>query len=137
MNDDRRPPHLRSVPDVEEVEAPPVIEMQPQPEAQPRAPAPVIGLGNMAQPAQAGVVANVGTHLLAVSATMGTGAGVGYLASGELRGAAIGASAQLALLGLVGAAFGGQRMPIWMRAVYGALGLGGALTSSYLVWTRR
>lgn len=137
---DEKQPHLRSVPTgtTEVIDAPPAIQMgTPEPAAPPQHIAPVIGLGNMAQPTGAGVLAGVGTHLLAVGATGATGAAVGFLSSGELRGAAIGAGTQLTLLGLAGAIFGGQRMPTWMRVLYGVLALGGAGGAGYLVWTRR
>lgn len=129
-------PHLRSVP-TEEVDAPPVIQMGPQVAATPQRVAPVVGLGSMPEPTGAGVMAPITTHLLAMGGTAVTGAAVGFLSSGELRGAGIGVGVQLTLLGVAGAAFGGQRMPSWLRVLYGVLGLGSAAGAGYLVWTRR
>ena len=139
MTDEK--PRLRSVPTgtTEVVDAPPAIQMggPVEPPAAPQHIAPVIGLGNMPQPVGAGALAGLGTHALAVAGTGATGAAVGLLASGEARGAVIGAGANLALLGLAGAAFGGQRMPSWLRVLYGVLALGSAAGSGYLIWTRR
>lgn len=136
-----RPPHLRSVPreDVEEIDAPPAIQMGAvEPEAGlPERVAPVIGLGNMPSPAAANILNTLTPHVLATSVTAGTGVAVGWLASGELQGAAIGAGAQLTLLGLAGALFGGGRLPTWLRVTYGVVALGGAATAGYLVWQRR
>jgi hypothetical protein len=136
--DRRDQPHLRPVPDVQVVEAPPVIEqVEAPPPPQARPPAPVIGLGNMPDPTGAGLTPAVTTHLIAVGGTAVTGAGVGLLAAGNLRGAGIGAGVQLTLLGLAGSVFGAGRIPTWMRVVYGVLGLGSAVGAGYLVWTRR
>jgi len=138
VTEHERPPHLRPVPPIgstEEVDVPPAIQIgaveQPPPPV-----APVIGLGDMPAPTTAGVLASLGPHALAVIGTGGTGAAVGLLASGEARGAVIGAGAQLTLLGLAGAVFGAGRMPSWLRIAYGVLALGGAATAGYLVWTR-
>lgn len=130
-----QPPHLRPVPDIEEIDAPPAIQMGAV--EQPERVAPVIGLGNMPSPAVAGALAPLGTHALAIGATGLTGAAVGYLAAGDVQGAAIGAGAQLTLLGLAGAVFGGERMPVWLRIAYGVVGLGAAAGAGYLVWQRR
>lgn len=140
---DRNEPHLRPVPDVEVIDAPPAVQMIDTAAAAaaaaapvPRAPAAVIGLGNMPDPVGAGVSPALTTHLLAVGGTGVTGAGVGFLASGSLWGAGIGAASQLALLGFSGAVFGAGRMPTMTRALYGALGLGSVLGAGYLVWRR-
>ena len=142
MDQDR--PHLRSVPDTGLPGVPEDIAAAPPPiqggevvvEQPPQHIAPVIGFGDMPAPV-AGSTARLGTHALAVSATGATGAAVGFLASGELRGAVVGAGAQLTLLGLAGALFGAGRMPGWLRITYGVMALGAGATASYLVWTRR
>ena len=156
MDDDTPKPHLRAVPSqpTEEHDAPSIIEYgddvgQPEPPiraamGQPtigQAPtehvAEVIGLGQMPVPATAGTIPGLGTHLIAVGGSASMGALVGYAASRDARGAIIGTGVNLGLLGLVTAAFGGERLPVWLRVVYGVVGVGATVGAGYLSWTRR
>lgn len=65
------------------------------------------------------------------------GAVTGYLASGTMKGAAIGSLVHVALFGLAGAIFGVGRLTGAERGVYGVLGLGAAGGAGYLFYTRR
>jgi hypothetical protein len=74
---------------------------------------------------------------VAAATIASTGALVGLLASGEVRGALVGAGANLALLGLTAAALGGGRVPQQGRILYGVLGCACATFVGYLVVTRQ
>lgn len=77
-----------------------------------------------------------GGHVLTVALAALSGAGLGGAAAGNLRGAAIGASGNLAMVGLVNAIFGKGFTGIGGRVAYGILGAFGLSATAWLMVRR-
>lgn len=77
-----------------------------------------------------------GGHVLTVGLSAALGAGIGGMASGTLQGAAIGASGNLAVLGLVNAIFGKGFTGVGGRVAYGILGALGLAGTAWLLVRR-
>lgn len=160
MREDARKPHLRAVPNVDADEQRVVVDREAahvEPDEpvehqreeigetiaaaqQARAgggavvPAPV-GLGQVDP--RFGTAPRMLEHLAAVLVAGAVGGLIGGLAASSWRGAAIGAGANVSLLGLTASVLGGGRLSTGLRVSYAGLALGAAGLAGWFAWKRR